>query len=121
MPETVAILGASDQPDRYAHKAQRALVSKGHTAIPVNPSYDSIDGIKCYPTLSEIPGPVDTVTVYVKPEVLVNLVPEIIRVKPRRVILNPGTEDAAVSKALQDAGIEVKQACTLVLLSTDQF
>ncbi len=45
----------------------------------------------------------------------------VIKVKPGRVIMNPGTEDAGMEKMLGDAGIKVFRACTLVLLSSGRF
>lgn len=121
MTETVAILGASKNQSRYANKAQNFLIEKGHTPIPINPKYDEIDGIKCYPNLASYTQNIDTVTVYVRPHILSNLVQDIIQSSPYRVILNPGTEDGKVISQLEKAGIEIQQACTLVLLRTSQF
>jgi len=64
---------------------------------------------------------VDTVTVYLRPQLLAPLVPEIVARKPRRVILNPGTEDDGIEQALTREAIPVQKACTLVLLRTNQF
>jgi predicted CoA-binding protein len=120
-PETVAILGASPKPDRYAYKAFELLREYGHRAIPINPAFPNILGEKCYPTISEAPGPIDTVTLYLG-EVRSNpLISEIIAAKPRRIIMNPGAENAALAARAEDAGIEVVEGCTLVMLRTGQF
>ena len=121
MAETVVILGASINPDRYAYKAQLALIENGHTAVPVNPRYDQIDGIQCYPELKSLELNIDTITIYVKPAILRNMTEDIIHVNPRRVIFNPGAECREVSARLESAGIKVQNACTLVLLNTSQF
>lgn len=121
MGETVAILGASRNPGRYARQAQQALLTAGHTPVPVNPHHDAIDGIPCQPNLRRVPGPIDTVTVYVRPAILKGLVQDLVEVAPRRVILNPGTEDAMVMQILQAAGIAVQADCTLVLLASGTF
>lgn len=120
-PETVAVLGASPDPERYSHKALRALAANGHSPLPVNPQYGEVDGTTCYPDLASCPEKIDTVTVYVKPKILAELVEDIIEARPRRVILNPGTECQGAAEVLRDAGIEVEEACTLVLLSSGQF
>ncbi len=121
MPEVVAILGASKEQSRYAHKAQLLLISNGHTVVPINPKYDMINGIRCYPDLTSYSHKIDTITVYVQPSILLSLVNEIIQTSPDRIIFNPGTNDSYVIEQLQKAGIQVEVACTLVLLRTSQF
>ena len=121
MSETVVILGASINPDRYAYKTQQVLIENGHTAVPVNPRYDQIDGIQCYPELKSLECNIDTITIYVKPSILRRMTEDIIHVRPRRVIFNPGAECREVSARLESAGIKVQNACTLVLLNTSQF
>jgi hypothetical protein len=121
MTETVAILGASINPNRFSHKAQLALAEYGHNPVPVNPKYDNIDGIQCYPNLVSFPGRIDTITIYVKSSILRAMTEEVIQVHPKRVIFNPGAECKDVSTRLKSAGIEVQNACTLVLLKTSQF
>ncbi|MGH1536432.1 MAG: CoA-binding protein [Gammaproteobacteria bacterium] len=121
MKEVVAILGASKNQSRYANKAQNFLIEKGHTVIPINPKYDIVDGVKCYPDLASCPQNIDTITAYVRPSLLSTLVQGIIQVSPYRVIFNPGTTNENVIDHLEKAGIEIQMACTLVLLSTSQF
>ena len=121
MIEAVAILGASKNQSRYANKAQKFLIEKGHTTIPINPKYDTIDGIKCYPNLESYSQNINTITVYVQPSILSTLVRDIIQASPYRVIFNPGTENEKVIDQLEKAGIEIQMACTLVLLRTSQF
>ena len=119
--KTVAVLGASPKPARFSHKAIVALKAAGHHVLPVNPGQREIDGLTCYPDLSSCPGPIDTITVYVNPSILVRRVDDMIVVKPRRVILNPGTESKEFIERLQAAGIEVLEDCTLVMLSSGSF
>jgi predicted CoA-binding protein len=121
MHETVVILGASTHPQRYAYKAQHALLKAGHTPVPVNPRYAYIDNIPCNPDLNSISRDIDTVTVYVRSDILETMVEDIIRLHPHRVILNPGTESEAATARLVSAGINVQQACTLVLLGAGRF
>ena len=121
MPEVVAILGASEEQSRYAHKAQLLLTTNGHTVVPINPKYDMINGIRCYPDLAACSHKIDTITVYVRPFILLSLVADIIQASPDRIIFNPGTEDSNVIHRLQKAEIKIETACTLVLLQTSQF
>jgi len=121
MSETVAVLGASPKPARYSNQAIRLLGEYGHRVIPVNPAQASIEGLPVSRRLEDISVPVDTVTVYVSPEHSLPLLPGLLALKPQRVIFNPGAENPALQSALELAGIEALEACTLVLLRTRQF
>ena len=70
---------------------------------------------------SRICEQVDTLTLYVGPQHLAPQSDDIVRLRPGRVIFNPGTESKVVQRRLDDAGIEWFEACTLVMLRTDQF
>ena len=119
--ETVAILGASPKPDRYAYQALQLLREYGHRPLPINPAYKEILGEKCYPTITEAPGPIDTVTLYLGQARSNALIDEIIKARPRRIIMNPGAENGSLTARAEEAGIEVIEGCTLVMLRTGQF
>jgi predicted CoA-binding protein len=119
--ETVAILGASPIPDRYAYKAFELLKEYGHRPLPINPAFTDILGKKCYPAISDAPQPIDTVTLYLGEARSNPLVDEIIAAKPRRIIMNPGAENPALAAKAEDAGIEVVEGCTLVMLRSGTF
>lgn len=118
----VVVLGASNNPERYSHQAVKRLRAAGFRVIPVNPKYDRIAGIPAVASLAEIDEPVDTVTVYVRPAISSQYAEDILRLKPRRVIFNvPGAENPELEERLKAAGIQVEEACTLVLLATGQW
>ena len=117
----VAVLGASAKPERYSNKALKELSQSGYKVIPVNPALKEIDGIEVAPSLCEIREKVDTVTLYLSPERSEEIAKELVALKPRRVIFNPGTENPELQKALQSKGIETIEACTLVMLRTATF
>lgn len=119
--ETVAVLGASDKPDRYSNKAMHMLNGKGHQVIAINPAKTELDGFPAVANLAALQQPVDTVTVYVRPELSDAQADDLLALKPKRVIFNPGTENEALAERLEAAGIATENACTLVLLSTNQF
>lgn len=117
----VAVLGASNNPERYSYKAVVMLKEHGHIPYPVHPSRRPVAEVNAVASLSELPKPIDTLTMYVGPEISTKLRDEIIALAPRRVIFNPGAENAELQLDLRKAGIEVTEACTLVLLRTGQF
>jgi uncharacterized protein len=117
----VAILGASNKPDRYGYKALRRLLEYGHEVFPVHPTVDQIEGIPTYRSVDALPKGLDTLTVYVNSRVSSELAEKIVLLSPRRIIFNPGTENQELAKLLESKGIIVQEACTLVLLRTGQF
>lgn len=121
MKEKVAILGASHNPERYAYKAFKMLQEYGHDPVPVNPGQTEIEGKKVFATLGAIDFPVDTLTMYVGPAISTKLEKDILALKPKRVIFNPGSENPELEKKLEQSGVRVVEACTLVMLRTNQF
>lgn len=119
--EKVVIVGASNNPERYSHRALLLLRKHGHEVVPVHPKLAEIEGVPVVADLSLIEGPVDTVTMYVGAAISAGLQEKLIALKPRRVIFNPGAENAPLASALQKAGIASEEVCTLVLLNTGQF
>jgi damage-control phosphatase, subfamily I len=118
---TVAVLGASSNPERYSYKALALLKSKGYKVMPVHPALSEILGEPVCRKLSDVPSPLDTLTVYVPAERSSVLREDIFRLQPRRVIFNPGTENQVLAEELRSRGIEALNACTIVMLNTDQF
>ncbi|WP_269619529.1 CoA-binding protein [Zhongshania sp. BJYM1] len=121
MSETVLVLGASPKPERYSFKAVQLLKEYGHKVLPVNPYHEEVAGVKCVPMINTVSDHVDTVTVYVRADLLKNDIDQLIALAPRRVIFNPGTESDEMAERLEKAGIATEEACTLVLLRTGQY
>lgn len=119
--ETVVVLGASPKPERYSNKAVRLLLEHGYDVIPVHPAIGEIEGLEVKKNLDEIDQAVDTLTVYLSPALSTPLAGSMVKLNPRRVIFNPGTENPELRDQLSAKGIEVEEACTLVLLNTGQF
>ena len=117
----VAILGASNKPERYSYKAMKRLLEHNHEVVLINPGLETIEGIKVIRDLEGIQEKIDTLTLYVGAEISSKLMEKIVRLAPRRVIFNPGTENPELAHELSEKGIEVLEACTLVLLKTNQF
>jgi len=117
----VAVLGASDKAGRYSHKAVRMLREKGHTPFPVHPALRMVDGMPVSASLRAIPTPIHTITVYLSVRNQQPIADEILNSGARRIIFNPGAENPELEEKLRQKGVEVFQACTLVLLATGQF
>jgi predicted CoA-binding protein len=116
----VLVYGASTNPSRYAYIATELLLQHGHEVSLVGIKKGEVLGLTIQqeqPYLKDI----DTVTLYVGPANQEGLFDYLKAVAPRRVIFNPGTENPELERALEIAGIQTEEACTLVLLHTGQF
>jgi len=117
----VVVLGASPKPARYANQAICLLLDKGYKTTPIHPNFKEIEGLSVINDLSDVKDEVDTLTLYVGSERLVPMVDDILALKPKRVIFNPGTEFPELEKKLNELGIETIEGCTLVMLKTGTF
>jgi len=66
---SVAVIGASNARQKFGNKAVRAYLRQGWTVYPVNPNEKTVEGLSVYPTIADVPGTVDRVTMYVPPAV----------------------------------------------------
>jgi hypothetical protein len=119
--KTVVVLGASAKKERYSNQAVKMLQEYGYKVIPVNPVQDEIHGVEVVKCLTDIEFEVHTLTMYVNSKVSLQLTTDIMRLRPERVIFNPGTENNELENICQRNKIRVIKACTLVLLRTEQF
>lgn len=120
-PHSVAILGASDKPERYSHMLIQRLGSKGHPVYPINPVLKSIDGLPVYRSLSDLPPGVDVLSVYMNAQRSSEIADAIVASGIPRVIFNPGAENPALAQRLAAAGVQVEEACSLVLSGLGQI
>lgn len=117
----VVILGASTKAERYSNRAQRMLMEAGYPVVPVHPKIATVEGVPVTPDLGAVDGPVHTLTLYVGPERSAPMTDAILKLQPRRVIFNPGTESDDLEARLAAQGAECVRGCTLVMLRTRQF
>jgi uncharacterized protein len=115
------IIGASPRSSSYANMAMHALDEAGYKTLLYNPLGREIEKRLVFTDITEIDEDVDTITLYVRASRLAPIVSELIALKAKRIIFNPGTEDEALMKAFSQAGLEVLEACTLVMLRTQQY
>ena len=114
------IIGASPNPDRYSSKAANMLTRYGHEIVQVGLRKGEMAGkeiIVGKPELHDI----DTVTLYLNPQNQKDWYDYLVKLKPKRIIFNPGTENEELEELAEKNGIEPVEACTLVMLSTAQY
>lgn len=114
------VLGASSKPDKYSYKAITMIVDKGHSVLAIGQNTGEVAGIKIYTKAIPLTK-IDTITLYLNPARQRDYYNYIVEAKPKRVIFNPGTENPEFYQLLQLNNIKVEVACTLVLLTTNQY
>ncbi|CAL2084389.1 CoA-binding protein [Tenacibaculum dicentrarchi] len=114
------VIGASLNPTRYSNIAIKRLVEKQVEVIAIGLRSGSILGV-IITTKKTAFTAIDTVTLYLNPERQKAYYEYIISLKPRRIIFNPGTENKEFYALLLANKIEYEVACTLVLLSANQY
>jgi hypothetical protein len=114
------ILGATPNPERYAYLAAKKLVKHGHEIINVGIKQGEVGGQPILNGQPELEG-IDTVTLYVGPKHQPAYYDWLTGLKPRRIIFNPGTENAELSMLASKVGIETVVACTLVMLGSGVY
>jgi hypothetical protein len=112
----VAIVGASADRSKFGNKAVRAFRQQGFDVYPVNPRGGQIEGLNVFRRLADVPEPLERVSVYLPPAVVLELLPEIVAAKPQQVWLNPGSDSPEVITAARVLGIEPIVACSIVAI-----
>jgi predicted CoA-binding protein len=116
------VVGATDNPERYAYRAADLLQAKGIPFIPIGIKKGLVFGkeivdLRQKPDLTNV----HTLTLYLGPQNQVEWIDYLIGLAPKRIVFNPGTENPLFFSKAKAAGIEVLEACTLVMLTTGQF
>ena len=122
MNKKTAILGATNNPNRYAYLAAHRLQSYAHEIVPIGIKKGEVAGraildLRLKPVVQDI----HTVTMYIGPSNQLEWEDYIISLNPTRIIFNPGAENGSLARKAVDNGIESIQACTLVMLSANQY
>lgn len=120
MNKKTLVIGASLKPQRYSNIAINRLVSYNHEVVGFGLREGEVSGVTIDTHLMPYKD-IHTVTLYLNPERQKGFYDYIIALKPKRVIFNPGTENSEFQNILLQEGIYFEEACTLVLLSTNQY
>lgn len=115
------VLGASTKLGRYALLAAEKLQSKGIEIELLGKKEGKVGNIEIKTNIEEISTKIDTVTVYLGKNNQIEYEDFLIKMRPNRVIFNPGSENFILQEKLKAQGTEVLEACTLVMLSTGQY
>jgi uncharacterized protein len=116
------IIGASENPERYSYKAAHRLTQYEHEIVQIGLKTGKVaekEILTGKPDLSQ--EAIHTVTLYVSPKNQPEWYDYVLNLNPERIIFNPGTENPEFEALTEKKGIETLEACTLVMLATNQF
>ncbi|WP_241240704.1 CoA-binding protein [Thermotoga sp. Ku-13t] len=102
----IAIVGASEDKRKYGNKIVRDLLSKGFEVYPINPRSETIEGIKCYRDIEELPKDIDLIVFVVPPEIGIQVVEKAIRMGFKRLWFQPGAGSKQIEDLVKNNGVE---------------
>lgn len=110
-----AVVGATNNPEKYGNKIFHNLRRRGYEVYPVNPKLEELDGAKCYPNLASIPVKVDVVDIVVPPQKAEEVIKEAKQLGIERIWLQPGAESETAIKFCQENGLKcVYNTCVMM-------
>jgi predicted CoA-binding protein len=115
------VLGATTNETRYANIATKRLLEYGHEVVLLGNKKGEVSGHKIMNKARDVSEDIDTVTMYLGEQNQTDYEDFLLNLNPRRVIFNPGAENHSFAERLRSQGVETLDACTLVMLSTNQF
>lgn len=113
---TIAVIGASNNPEKYGYKIFKHLKELGFEVIPVNPNRDEVQGVSTFPRINDVPEKVDVADIVVPPQVSMTILEEIVDMKePPIVWLQPGAESEEVLKFAKEHNLPlIHNECIMV-------
>ena len=104
---TVALVGASANPERPSHQVMADLLDEGYTVIPVNPRLEEVHGVRCYPDLASVPIPIDIVDVFRRAEATPDVARQAVAASARVLWLQLGVINDEARQIAESGGLKV--------------
>ena len=105
--KTIAVVGLSDNKERYSYQGAEYLLNKGFKIIPVNPNIKTVFGLKSYPSLLDIKEPIDVVDIFRRSEFVAPIVVAAIKIGAKTIWMQEGVSDEVAAQTARSAGITV--------------
>ena len=120
MSKNTLVIGASTKKERYSYRVIEKLIIKNHKVFALGKKKGMIKDIIIHPNFQNF-NSIHTITLYISPKIQENYYDYVLKLNPKRVIFNPGTENVHFTDILTKNSICWENSCTLVLLSTNQY
>jgi len=111
-----AVVGVSQNHEKYGNMIYKKLKRYGYKVYPVNPNYQTIEGDKCYSSLSQLPEKPDVVNMVVSPNIGKSVIEEAADLGVEYIWLQPGTHNEEIVKLIDKKGMNAVKACVLMSL-----
>jgi predicted CoA-binding protein len=121
MGKVVAVVGASSDRRKFGNKALRAFQQEGYTVIPVNPNEREVEGMRTYASVLDVPDAIDMATVYVQPEIGLQLLGEFEQKGIPEIWINPGAESDELLAEARRRKLNVINACSIVAIGRSPY
>jgi predicted CoA-binding protein len=121
MSKIVAVIGASNDRQKFGNRAVRAFQRQGYTVLPINPHETEVEGLKAYASVLDVPGPIDMATLYVPPDIGEPLMDELAQKHIPEVWVNPGAESDALMARARALQIQPIVACSIVGIGQNPY
>lgn len=120
--QTFAVAGASTDRSKYGNKVFKALLASGRTAYPLNPSVPEVEGHPAYATIADLPEVPESLSIVTPPHITREVIQQAIAAGVQNIWMQPGAEDSQGSKLAREAGLNVIDdgSCVLVLLAVER-
>ena len=117
---TIAIVGASTDRSKFGNRAVRAYARHGYDVYPIHPKAQTIEGHTAYRTVLDVPvAALDCVSIYLPPEIGLQVIEDVARKPTREVWLNPGAESSELIAKARSLGLNVAVGCSIVAIGED--
>ncbi len=114
--KTLAVVGLSSDPSRPSYRVSAYMQREGYKIIPVNPTETEVLGERCYPSLAEVPGPVEFVDVFRRAESCPEVARDAVAKGAKVLWLQQGIVSPEARRIAEDAGLDyVEDRCVMVV------
>ncbi|HZO87195.1 MAG TPA: CoA-binding protein [Chthonomonadaceae bacterium] len=115
-----AVAGASRDPDKYGYKVYKTLKEAGYNVYAVNPNADTIDGDPCYPSLDNIPGPIDCLVTVTPPEITEEIIRTAGHLKVPYLWMQPGSESMPAFNLARSYSMQIVSGGPCIMVAVAQ-
>jgi predicted CoA-binding protein len=121
MPKVVAVIGASNDRNKFGNRAVRAFRQQGYTVVPINPHDAEVEGLKAYASVLDVPGTIDMASFYVPPDVGERIIGQVAQKGIAEVWFNPGADSDELIARARALQINPIIACSIVAIGQNPY
>ena len=116
----ITLVGATKYPRKYCNTILKDLLGKCFELLPVNPTYDEIEGLKCYKSVKELPKDVDVIVFVVPPRVGLEVAKEAVEAGFKNLWFQLGAESEDIRQFLEKAGLDYSFEMCIMVETSDK-